>query len=223
MPRKEPYSGMSLENKLFNEDCLTFMQKNDFKVNYILTSPPDYEDRKTIDKDYNTYMSFIYKMIQELVKHSDVITISITDRKKDGKIIHKHGMITEYFEYFGFYLKTQKIWVKSFKTNLFSPNYSFLLTFVRNGHKANKKLNNSPDCYEGKQSNPRHMNSTICETLINLHTEEGDIIYDPCMGSGTTAIACRKLKRKYIGTELVKEIYDDSIQRLLLQVKTNYD
>ncbi len=79
---------------------------------------------------------------------------------------------------------------------------------------SNMKLNNSPDCYEGKQSNPRHMNSDICETLINLHIDEGQTVYDPCMGSGTTAIACRKLKRNYIGTELVKEIYDESIEKL---------
>lgn len=207
---------MSLENKLFNEDCLIFMQNHTFFVDYILTSPPDYEDRKTIDKDYNAYYIFLERMITVLTSRSNVITISVTDRKKDGKLLHKHSKITEFFENNDFYLKTQKIWVKSFKTNLFSPNYSFLLTFVKNGEKANKKLNNSPDCYEGKQTNPRHMNDSICETLINLHTEEGDTVYDPCMGSGTTAISCRKLKRHYIGTELVKEIYDESVQRLSL-------
>ncbi len=33
-------------------------------------------------------------------------------------------------------------------------------------------------------------------------TDEGDVVYDPFMGSGTTALACHKLNRNYIGSEL---------------------
>ena len=40
------------------------------------------------------------------------------------------------------------------------------------------------------------------ERLIILLTEEGDLVVDPFVGSGTTAIACKKTKRNYIGIEL---------------------
>lgn len=38
----------------------------------------------------------------------------------------------------------------------------------------------------------------LFEYLISTYTNEGDLVLDNCAGSGTTAIACRNLKRRYI-------------------------
>jgi len=43
------------------------------------------------------------------------------------------------------------------------------------------------------------------ERVIKAHTQEGDVVLDPFMGSGTTAVACVKLNRKYVGFEINKE------------------
>jgi site-specific DNA-methyltransferase (adenine-specific) len=51
--------------------------------------------------------------------------------------------------------------------------------------------------------------------FIKLFTKEGDIVLDPFMGSGTTALAAQRLKRKYIGIETKKEYID--LSRKLLQ------
>lgn len=50
--------------------------------------------------------------------------------------------------------------------------------------------------------------------IINLLTYENDIVLDPFMGSGTTAIACIKSKRNYIGCEISNNYYDISIKRI---------
>jgi len=48
-------------------------------------------------------------------------------------------------------------------------------------------------------------------------SNEGDTILDPFMGSGTTAIACHREKRHFIGFELNKEYYDKAIKRIKLE------
>ena len=43
---------------------------------------------------------------------------------------------------------------------------------------------------------------SLCEYLIQTYTNEGDVVLDNCMGSGTTGIACLNTNRKFIGMEL---------------------
>lgn len=49
---------------------------------------------------------------------------------------------------------------------------------------------------------------------IRSWTEEGQIVYDPFMGSGTTAIAAKQLNRQYIGSEISKS-YCEMIEKRL--------
>ncbi len=54
----------------------------------------------------------------------------------------------------------------------------------------------------------------IIERIILLTTKENDLIYDPFMGSGTTAIACIKTNRNYIGSEISKAYCDLAEKRI---------
>lgn len=56
--------------------------------------------------------------------------------------------------------------------------------------------------------------------LIRTYSNEGDIILDNCMGSGTTAIACIQEKRHFIGYELNKEYYDKACKRIDIERRT---
>ncbi len=49
---------------------------------------------------------------------------------------------------------------------------------------------------------------------IKTWSEEQDVVYDPFMGSGTTAKACQDLNRNYIGSEISKEYCDIAERRL---------
>ena len=44
--------------------------------------------------------------------------------------------------------------------------------------------------------------SELCEKLLNLYGKNGMTVYDPFMGTGTTAVACKRLGMNYIGSEL---------------------
>ena len=50
--------------------------------------------------------------------------------------------------------------------------------------------------------------------LLDIYFPEGSLIYDPFMGIGTTARACKKSNRNYLGSELDKEHFDISISLL---------
>lgn len=54
----------------------------------------------------------------------------------------------------------------------------------------------------------------LCEYLIKTYTNEGDVVLDNCMGSGTTGVACRNLGRKFIGIELDEEYFKIAENRI---------
>lgn len=52
------------------------------------------------------------------------------------------------------------------------------------------------------------------EKLMNIYFPKESLIYDPFIGIGTTARACKKNERNYLGSELDKEHYDIAISLL---------
>lgn len=54
----------------------------------------------------------------------------------------------------------------------------------------------------------------LFEYLLLSSSDEGDIVLDPCMGSGTTAVASVKNNRKYIGFEIEQEYIDIANERI---------
>ena len=54
----------------------------------------------------------------------------------------------------------------------------------------------------------------IVERFILLTTEVGDLVLDPFMGSGTTAVACKGLDRNYTGFDLCQDFVDKAKERV---------
>ncbi len=54
----------------------------------------------------------------------------------------------------------------------------------------------------------------LMEYLIKTYTNEGETVLDFAMGSGTTGVACKNLKRDFIGIELDKEYFDMASKRI---------
>ena len=107
-----------------------------------------------------------------------------------------------------------------------------------NGHNPNDKCYHMSETYEHKgtknegtrypksvldftqnwqrqmQLHPTQKPVDLLRYLIRTYSNEGDTILDNCMGSGTTAVACIKEKRHFIGFELNKEYYDKACKRI---------
>lgn len=52
----------------------------------------------------------------------------------------------------------------------------------------------------------------LLSKIIEIFTDEGDVVIDPCAGSGSTLIAAERLKRKAYGFEIKKEFYEKAKQ-----------
>ena len=54
----------------------------------------------------------------------------------------------------------------------------------------------------------------LMEYLIRTYTNEGEVVLDNCMGSGTTGVACVNIKRKFIGIEMDDEYFQLATKRI---------
>ena len=70
------------------------------------------------------------------------------------------------------------------------------------------------DFREDDRVHPTQKPVRLIERLVKASTNPNDIILDPFIGSGTTAIACIKERRHFIGFELSKEYFDKAIKRI---------
>jgi len=64
---------------------------------------------------------------------------------------------------------------------------------------------------------------SLIENIISHTTDENDIVLDCFMGSGTTGVACKNLKRKFIGIEKEKKFFELSKNRILGQYNKESD
>lgn len=71
-----------------------------------------------------------------------------------------------------------------------------------------------PKSEKNRLGHPTQKPKGLFARMVNVSSDEGDIVYDPFMGSGTTARVCKDLGRSYIGSEISKEYCDIAQQRL---------
>lgn len=55
----------------------------------------------------------------------------------------------------------------------------------------------------------------VLKNLIEIFTDEGDTVIDPCAGSGSTGRACQELNRNFYGFEISKEFYGRAVNEML--------
>ena len=123
------------------------------------------------------------------------------------------------------YMFTILVWEKPLSIinkNRFSQNLEYIVRIYDYGTALRRLSNN--DLYNRVKKaepvngtdkiHPTEKPVSIVREFVLLNTDEGATILDPFMGSGTTAIACIKEKRHFIGFELSKEYFDKAQRRI---------
>ncbi len=213
-------------NKVINGDCVEVMKElaedSNFLVDAIITDPPyniskknnfhTMKGRKGIDfgewdKGFNQLEWLKYA--NELLKPGGSIIIFNCWKNL--------GLIAEYMETtFKYSVKDIIRWVKQNpmprnRDRRYITDYEFAIWLVKPGDKW--VFNRQSATYErpeikasspnGKvRQHPTQKPLELMEHLIKIHTNEGDIILDPFIGSGSTGVAAINLKRKFVGIEL---------------------
>ena len=85
--------------------------------------------------------------------------------------------------------------------------------------------------FKKQKSNGKNLHDTekpveLLQTFVENSSNEGETVLDPFMGSGTTAVACIKTNRKYIGFEISEEyckIAEKRIQKALAEKEVSHE
>lgn len=80
-----------------------------------------------------------------------------------------------------------------------------------------KKGNNYieiPNLSSDRGLHPAQKPLALMKALIELATQENQLVLDPFAGSGTTLVAAKELNRQYLGFEINEEYYNNSLNRL---------
>jgi len=100
---------------------------------------------------------------------------------------------------------------ESAKFNKKSINKDFRRTYNKKYPISIYKFSNRS---EKRGLHPTQKPVALMEYLIKTYTNESDAVLDFCIGSGTTAVACERLKRKWIGIEIEEKYCEIAAKRI---------
>lgn len=193
-------------NQIINADCLEVMkQMPDKCIDLVLTDPP-----------YGVNLAYdIYEDTEE--KWFELMEKVIPELKRVAKMVIMPSCQIKRLEWI--YKNCPPDWLICwYKGSTGSAAYIGFNDWEP--HLVYGKINTNMHDYFRATPEPQD-NGHPCqkpllwaEWLISRATEENQIILDPFLGSGTTAVACKKLNRRFIGVEISEQYCAIARQRL---------
>lgn len=231
---------------LIQGNCLDYLDKiPDNSIDLILTDPPyniaqystgniNLPGRSALNNDLGEW---------------DLTTIEPSDFIKDFKRILKpdgnififtsynligkwHEVFDKEFDTFQFFIWHKTNPAPKIYKNGFLNSCEMIICMWNKGHKWNFGIQNemhnffeSPICMRPERlSSPKHPAQKpvkLLEHILKIASNEGDVIFDPFMGVGSTGVAALKNNRKFIGCEIEKEYFDAALGRIDKENVTN--
>ena len=205
-----------MKTKLINSDCIKVMKSMlPESVMFTLTDIPydavnrgsnglrnlDKEEADIITFDLNEFLEEIYR----ITSNSIVIFC--------GK-----EQFSNIYEYFASKKGTVRpiIWEKSNPSpmngqHIYLSGVELAVWFKKSGAKTfNAHCKNTVFKYPNGRSklHPTEKNHELLKQLILDNSNEDDLVFDPCMGSGSHLLVAKNLNRKYLGVELSEKYFN---------------
>ena len=227
---------------LYLGDCREILPQITEKVDLVLTSPPynlgnskkgsfyggkdkgerieylTYSDDKT-PEEYTQWQ-------HEIIKY---LYASLGDR---GAIFYNHkprilnGILDDRKNLIPFPIRQEIVWDRcgmvNFSGSFFAPNTERLYIVAKDGWKPNSEYLGWGEVWritpETDNDHPAPFPEKLANRVIVSSSAEGSLTLDPFLGSGTTAVAAKKLGRRCIGIEINEDYLKIAIERLRQEV-----
>jgi site-specific DNA-methyltransferase (adenine-specific) len=231
-------------NVIFNENCLDTMKRMEDKSidmilcdlpygttackwDVIIPFEPLWEQYKRIIKDNGAIVLTASQPFTSALVMSNVKMFKyewVWDKKKGGNImnlknqpykVHENILVfsKQPHNYYPMMTEQKERTGKTYSKGEANGIENYGDTRVYN-QKYPKSIIEESNANQKGKLHPTQKPVALFEYLIKTYTNENETVYDGCMGSGTTAIACINTKRNYLGSELDKGYYDIALNRI---------
>jgi len=230
-------------NKIICGDCIDVMRAiPDNSIDLVVTSPPynlknstgngmkdgrggkwanaalqkgysNHEDCMPHDK-YVKWQRQCLEEMMRLLKDTGAIFYNHKRRVQDGLLQDRQDIVN------GFPVRQILIWKRkggiNFNRGYFLPTYEVIYLIAKKKFTLVPKANAVGDVWEFMQDmkNPHPAAFPVEPIERIISSTSADVILDPFMGSGTTAVVAKKLGRKYIGIDLSPEYCEMAENRI---------
>lgn len=224
---------------IYNTDCYEHIKKiPDSSIDLILTDPPynisqystgniKIKGRNEINNDIADWDDIVFepkKLLNDfkrILKPNGNIFV-FTSYNQIGKW---HEAFDSEFDTFQFFVWHKTNPVPKFYKNGFLNSCEIILCIWDKGHNWNFSKQNemhnffeSPICMRPERiQNPKHPAQKpikLLKHIITIASNEGDVVFDPFMGVGSTGVASYLLNRDFIGCEIDESYYNASVKRI---------
>ena len=188
--------------------------------------------------EYRSLIARLFHRLDAVVKNDGRVCVNVS-LKNDNEIIDIPSLIKEEANKFNWNLRFEIIWHKGSSESstawgswrspssprpIFNHEYIFVFDIGEESKNSEKTISKErfmqlvKSVWDVKpqttSEHPAPFPVKIPKRLIELNSYEDDMILDPFMGSGTTALAAEKMNRKWTGIEMSKEYIQLAYHRL---------
>ncbi|MDD1716637.1 MAG: site-specific DNA-methyltransferase [Methanoregulaceae archaeon] len=206
-------------------------------VDLVVTDPPFAIDFRACRNNYNRSGFHVLEGYREILPE-EYGAFTCSWMKETYRVLRPHGSmyvfsgwnrlkdILEGLDQSGFITKNHLIWKYQFgvftKKKYVTSHYHILFVVKDPDHYTFHKVEHYPEdvwmirreYWKGKKKTPTKLPSDLVRKILSFSSSEGDLVFDPFLGSGTVAIVSREMGRHYLGFEVVEEYYRFAKERL---------
>jgi len=225
-------------DEIYCGDALELMKEiPDETIDLIVTDPPFAIDFKAKRNNYNRTQERVIEGYNEIPKEK-YYDFTVNWMKECYRILSQAGSMYVFsgwtnlkdilngLDEVGFTTINHLIWKYQFGVfteKKYVTSHYHILFIVKNSQKYKfNKIEHYPEdvwiikreYWTGKRKTPTKLPLELVRKILLFSSNEGDIVFDPFLGSGTTAVVAKMLGRHYLGFEIVKDYYEFAKERI---------